>query len=74
MYDMADCLLFLIKGSTDNSPIPSCCFGFETAVQSNPDCICVAVQNSADFNFTKVLTSPSACQVFDSPINKCDGK
>lgn len=79
MYDMADCFLFLIKGSTDNNPIPSCCFGFETVVQSNPpDFICEAFKNSADLgidlNFTEVLTLPSACQVFDSPIDKCDGK
>ncbi|KAL5992312.1 hypothetical protein ACLOJK_013228 [Asimina triloba] len=77
MFQMADCVSFVMNGSTESKPSKSCCAGFKTVLQGNPICLCESYKNSNNLgitlNMTRAMLLPKACGVSASASN-CDGE
>ncbi|KAL2468064.1 Bifunctional inhibitor/lipid-transfer protein/seed storage 2S albumin superfamily protein [Forsythia ovata] len=73
IYDMVDCISYLSVGGGENKPEKSCCSGFKTVLETDSDCICVALKSSAsmgiDVNMTSAMALPSACGINAPPLN-----
>ncbi|RWR78460.1 non-specific lipid-transfer protein-like protein [Cinnamomum micranthum f. kanehirae] len=71
LLSMADCLTFVMNGSTISKPEGSCCSGFKTVLKDDPKCLCEAFNNNNNLgialNMTKASTLPSACAVSSTP-------
>nr|DAD40278.1 TPA_asm: hypothetical protein HUJ06_014601 [Nelumbo nucifera] len=77
IFNLADCLSYVSNGSTISKPQGSCCSGLKTVLKTNPECLCEAFKNSAQFgvtlNQTKAVELPAACGV-STPISNCGRK
>ncbi|RWR88441.1 LOW QUALITY PROTEIN: non-specific lipid-transfer protein-like protein isoform X2 [Cinnamomum micranthum f. kanehirae] len=66
LLSMADCLTFVMNGSTISKPEGSCCTGFKS-VKENPKYLYEAFNNNNNLgvplNMTKATTLPAACGV-----------
>ncbi|KAJ8647121.1 hypothetical protein MRB53_000144 [Persea americana] len=75
LLSMADCLTFVMNGSTISKPEGSCCSGFKTVLKDDPKCLCEAFNNNNNLgialNMTKASTLPSACAVSTPPMSNC---
>ncbi|KAJ8625742.1 hypothetical protein MRB53_034272 [Persea americana] len=75
LLSMADCLTFVMNGSTIAKPEGSCCSGFKSVLKENPKCLCEAFNNNNNLgvplNMTKATTLPAACGVSTPPLSKC---
>lgn len=73
IYDMADCIAYLSVDGGEDKPDKSCCSGFKTILDTDSDCICVALKNSAslgiEVNMTSARALPSACGIKAPPLN-----
>ncbi|XP_072979099.1 non-specific lipid transfer protein GPI-anchored 4-like [Typha angustifolia] len=77
IYDMMDCLDYVIKGSKTTSPGKGCCKGIEKVIGESPDCLCVALVEArslgVSLNMTRILGLPKACSLKTPPLNNCSG-
>ncbi|KAG8364129.1 hypothetical protein BUALT_Bualt19G0094700 [Buddleja alternifolia] len=75
VLNMADCLSFVMAGSTTKKPEGTCCSGLKTVLKSDAECLCEAFRNSAQLgvtlNVTKAMTLPSACHVSAPSVSNC---
>ncbi|KAL8540613.1 hypothetical protein ACS0TY_002024 [Phlomoides rotata] len=75
VLNMADCLSFVMAGSTTKKPEGTCCSGLKTVLKSDAECLCEAFRNSAQLgvtlNVTKAITLPSACHVSAPSVSNC---
>lgn len=73
IYDMADCIAYLSVDGGEDKPDKSCCTGFKTILDTDSDCICVALKNSAslgiEVNMTSARALPSGCGIKAPPLN-----
>ncbi|XP_016461297.1 non-specific lipid transfer protein GPI-anchored 31-like [Nicotiana tabacum] len=76
VMDMIPCLKFLEADSNDTKPDVSCCSGFKQVLNTDPDCICVALATSSSFgitvNMTQAAVLPSDCSVSAPPLTNCN--
>ncbi|KAJ8770619.1 hypothetical protein K2173_021266 [Erythroxylum novogranatense] len=75
VLSMADCLTYVMNGSTTTKPEKTCCSGLKTVLDTDAECLCEAFKNSAQFgvalNVSKALTLPAACKLHAPPASKC---
>ncbi|ESQ37030.1 hypothetical protein EUTSA_v10003117mg [Eutrema salsugineum] len=71
----AKCLSFVTIGSQVDKPDMECCSGLKTVLDSNAECLCEGLKNSASFgvklNVTKASTLPVACNLTAPPVTAC---
>lgn len=77
LIGMAPCLNYITGSSS--SPSSSCCSQLTSVVQSQPRCLCVALNGGGaalgiTINRTLALALPGACNVQTPPVSQCDGK
>ncbi|CBI26281.3 unnamed protein product, partial [Vitis vinifera] len=77
LIGMAPCLNYITGSSS--SPSSSCCSQLASVVQSQPRCLCVALNGGGaalgiTINRTLALALPGACNVQTPPVSQCDGK
>ncbi|KAE8077065.1 hypothetical protein FH972_015669 [Carpinus fangiana] len=76
LIGMAPCLSY-VSGSS-STPSSSCCSKLASVVQSQPQCLCTALNGSGGaalgvtINQTLALALPSACNVQTPPISRCN--
>ncbi|XP_052187962.1 non-specific lipid transfer protein GPI-anchored 5-like [Diospyros lotus] len=74
LISLSPCLDYV----TGNSSTPSsgCCTQLETVVGSQPQCLCVVINNSSslgiNINRTQALELPKACNVETPPVGRCN--
>ncbi|KAK1290906.1 Non-specific lipid-transfer protein-like protein [Acorus calamus] len=73
---LADCLSYVVKGSSTAEPEKSCCTGLEGLLKAGEvGCLCEGFKSSSSLgisvDFTKALGLPSACGVSTPPLNNC---
>ncbi|KAK1267552.1 hypothetical protein QJS04_geneDACA023222 [Acorus gramineus] len=73
---LADCLSYIVKGSSTAEPKKSCCTGLEGLLKAGEvGCLCEGFKSSSSFgisvDFTKALGLPSACGVSTPPLSNC---
>lgn len=77
VYDLMDCMEYLVAGGSETTPDGSCCLGFKTLMEANEDCMCYALDTSASFgldiNITRAEALPALCGVSSPPITTCHG-
>lgn len=75
IFDLIECVSFLVEGSNESKPDASCCIAYESVLSVSDECICVAINQSAGMgialNLTKLVTLPTACGMPAFPIAKC---
>ncbi|ESQ40865.1 hypothetical protein EUTSA_v10014820mg [Eutrema salsugineum] len=75
ILNMAKCLSFVTIGSQVEKPDIECCSGLKTVLDSNAECLCEGLKNSASFgvklNVTKASTLPAACNLTAPPVTAC---
>ncbi|XP_075477755.1 non-specific lipid transfer protein GPI-anchored 11-like [Primulina tabacum] len=75
VLNLADCLSFVVEGSTATYPKGDCCSGLKIVVTTNAECLCEAFKNSAQLgvklNVTKAMTLPVVCRVSSSSVANC---
>ncbi|XP_073128100.1 non-specific lipid transfer protein GPI-anchored 11-like [Henckelia pumila] len=75
VLNLADCLSFVVEGSTATYPKGDCCSGLKIVVNTNAECLCEAFENSAQFgaklNVTKAMTLPAVCRLSSSSVANC---
>ncbi|CAN8272031.1 unnamed protein product [Cochlearia groenlandica] len=75
ILNMADCLSFVMSGSTVEKPEGTCCSGLKTVIRTGPECLCEAFKNSASLgvtlDLTKAASLPSVCKVAAPPSARC---
>jgi hypothetical protein len=78
LIGMAPCLSY-VSGSS-STPSSSCCSMLASVVQSQPQCLCTALNGGGGaalgvtINQTLALALPSACNVQTPPVSRCNGK
>lgn len=79
IYQMTACSLYLSTDPDCEKPTEECCSGFQDVIQMHINCICEALESSAnmgvEFNMTRVWSLPSHCGTtppLDSRI--CNGR
>ncbi|KAJ9700392.1 hypothetical protein PVL29_005949 [Vitis rotundifolia] len=75
LIGMAPCLNYITGSSS--SPSSSCCSKLASVVQSQPQCLCVALNGGGaalgiTINRTLALALPGACNVQTPPVSQCD--
>ncbi|RVW55766.1 Non-specific lipid-transfer protein-like protein [Vitis vinifera] len=75
LIGMAPCLNYITGSSS--SPSSSCCSQLTSVVQSQPRCLCVALNGGGaalgiTINRTLALALPGACNVQTPPVSQCD--
>ncbi|GMI89037.1 glycosylphosphatidylinositol-anchored lipid protein transfer 5 [Hibiscus trionum] len=76
LITMAPCLNY-VTGSSPN-PSASCCSQLANVVQSQPRCLCTALNGGGaslgvSINSTLALALPALCNVKTPPVSKCNG-
>ncbi|KAL7227759.1 hypothetical protein ACSBR1_022605 [Camellia fascicularis] len=75
ILNLADCLTYVIGGSTVKTPEGTCCTGLKTVLKTDPECLCEGFKNSGQLgvtlNITKALALPSACHVSAPSLSNC---
>ncbi|CAL5438696.1 unnamed protein product [Camellia sinensis] len=75
ILNLADCLTYVIGGSTVKTPEGACCTGLKTVLKTDPECLCEGFKNSGQLgvtlNITKALALPSACHVSAPSLSNC---
>ncbi|KAK6143718.1 hypothetical protein DH2020_024066 [Rehmannia glutinosa] len=75
VLNMADCLSFVMAGSTTSKPEGTCCSGLKTVLKTGAECLCEAFKNSAQLgvtlNVSKALSLPAACHVSAPSVTNC---
>ncbi|KAL6317800.1 hypothetical protein AAG906_030554 [Vitis piasezkii] len=55
----------VIEGGDERIPSGSCCYGFETVLSAQPECVCEALATRGSmgiqFDLAKAITLPAAC-------------
>lgn len=80
LVSLSPCLNYI--AGNESAPSSSCCSQLANVVQSEPQCLCVAVNGGAssasslgiNVNQTQALALPGACKVQTPPISQCQGK
>lgn len=77
LIGMAPCLNYVTGSSS--TPTSSCCSSLASVVQSQPQCLCTALNGGGaalgiSINQTLALALPGACNVKTPPVSLCDGK
>lgn len=77
LIGLAPCLNYITGNSS--TPSSSCCSQLANVVQSQPDCLCAAVNSGGSglgiaINQTLALELPAACNVKTSPVSQCNGE
>lgn len=77
LITMSPCLNY-VTGSSQ-TPSAQCCSQLATVVQSQPRCLCMALNGGASslgvsINQTLALALPDRCNVKTPPVSKCNGK
>ncbi|KNA23761.1 hypothetical protein SOVF_022250 [Spinacia oleracea] len=76
LLTMASCLNFITGNSS--SPASSCCSALSSVVQSQPQCLCAALNSGAAaslgvaINQTRALGLPNACNVQTPSVSQCN--
>ncbi|KAJ8449003.1 hypothetical protein Cgig2_004058 [Carnegiea gigantea] len=76
LMSMSSCLNYV--GGNSSSPAPSCCSALSSVVQSQPQCLCAALNSGVassmgiSINQTRALQLPSACNVKTPPVSQCN--
>ncbi|XP_059632492.1 non-specific lipid transfer protein GPI-anchored 5-like isoform X2 [Cornus florida] len=75
LIGMAPCLNYVTGSSS--SPSSSCCSSLASVVQSQPQCLCTALNGGGsalgiNINQTLALALPGACNVQTPPVSQCD--
>ncbi|XP_059434160.1 non-specific lipid transfer protein GPI-anchored 5-like [Corylus avellana] len=76
LIGMAPCLSY-VSGSS-STPSSSCCSKLTSVVQSQPQCLCTALNGGGGaalgvtINQTLALALPSACNVQTPPVSQCN--
>ena len=77
LIGMSSCLNY-VTGSS-KTPTSSCCSSLANVVQSQPQCLCSALDGSAlaglgiRIDKTAALALPGACNVKTPPVSQCNG-
>ncbi|XP_039001103.1 non-specific lipid transfer protein GPI-anchored 19-like [Hibiscus syriacus] len=76
LLGLAPCLNYITGNST--TPASSCCSQLSSVVQSQPQCLCSALNGGSStlgmtINQTKALSLPGACNVQTPPLSRCNG-
>ncbi|KAL8514104.1 hypothetical protein ACS0TY_013286 [Phlomoides rotata] len=75
VFDLIDCMDFLVAGGNETAPDRSCCLGFKSLLVANEDCMCYALGTAAglglDINMTRAEALPSDCRISSPPIATC---
>ncbi|PKA66083.1 Non-specific lipid-transfer protein-like protein [Apostasia shenzhenica] len=76
LIGLAPCLSYMTGNSS--SPSSSCCSQLASVVQSQPECLCSALNGGASslgiaINETRALALPGACNVQTPPVSRCTG-
>ncbi|XP_073147604.1 non-specific lipid transfer protein GPI-anchored 11 [Henckelia pumila] len=75
VLNMADCLSFVMAGSSLKKPEGTCCSGLKMVLKTDADCLCETFRNSAQLGVTldvkKAFTLPSACHVSAPSVGNC---
>ncbi|XP_073310568.1 non-specific lipid transfer protein GPI-anchored 11-like [Primulina huaijiensis] len=75
VLNMADCLSFVMAGSTLKKPEGTCCSGLKMVLKTDADCLCETFRNSAQLGVTldvkKAFTLPDACHVSAPSVGNC---
>lgn len=75
ILNLAGCLSFVTIGSTVDKPEGSCCSGLKKVLDTNAECLCEGLKNSASMgvklNITKAYTLPVACKLNAPPTSAC---
>ncbi|OAY75628.1 Non-specific lipid-transfer protein-like protein [Ananas comosus] len=79
LVSLSPCLNYI--AGNESAPSSSCCSQLANVVQSEPQCLCVAVNGGAssasslgiNVNQTQALALPGACKVQTPPISQCQG-
>ncbi|PWA77824.1 plant lipid transfer protein/Par allergen [Artemisia annua] len=77
LIGMSSCLKY-VTGSS-KTPTSSCCSSLANVVQSQPQCLCSALDGSAlaglgiRIDKTAALALPGACNVKTPPVSRCNG-
>ncbi|GMI69353.1 hypothetical protein HRI_000604600 [Hibiscus trionum] len=76
LLGLAPCLNYITGNST--TPASSCCSQLSSVVQSQPQCLCSALNGGGSsfgitINQTKALSLPGACNVQTPPVSRCNG-
>ncbi|OMP05083.1 Plant lipid transfer protein/Par allergen [Corchorus olitorius] len=76
LLGLAPCLNYITGNST--TPSSSCCSQLSSVVQSQPQCLCSALNGGGSsfgitINQTQALSLPGACNVQTPPVSRCNG-
>ncbi|GAV77938.1 LTP_2 domain-containing protein [Cephalotus follicularis] len=76
LVGLAPCLNYIT--GTSSTPSSSCCSQLGNVVQSQPQCLCAALNGGGTsfgitINQTLALSLPGACNVQTPPISQCNG-
>ncbi|OMP01436.1 Plant lipid transfer protein/Par allergen [Corchorus olitorius] len=74
LMGLAPCLNYITGNST--TPSSSCCSQLSSVVQSQPQCLCSALNGGGSsfgitINQTQALSLPGACKVQTPPVSQC---
>ena len=77
LIGLAPCLNFISGNSS--TPSSSCCSQLANVVQSQPQCLCAALNSGGaglgiTINQTLALQLPGACNVKTPSVSQCNGK
>ncbi|XVF32547.1 hypothetical protein REPUB_Repub17cG0091700 [Reevesia pubescens] len=75
LLGLAPCLNYITGNST--TPTSSCCSQLSSLVQSQPQCLCSALNGGGSslgitINQTQALSLPGACNVQTPPVSRCN--
>ncbi|KAL9238679.1 hypothetical protein vseg_013069 [Gypsophila vaccaria] len=75
VYNMSDCLTYVVNGSTVNAPDKACCPELAGMLDSNPVCLCQLLGKSKDLGIDldvgRALKLPSICGLQTPPLSLC---
>ncbi|KAK9153969.1 hypothetical protein Sjap_001449 [Stephania japonica] len=71
IYDMMDCVGYVSTGSNMTEPSKDCCTGLKTVLNTDAQCVCEAIKQSAQLgitvNTTRAKGLPSSCGQSNAP-------
>lgn len=83
LISLSPCLSYITGSGSSSSftttPSSSCCSRLASVVQSQPQCLCSALNDAAaaslgvTINQTRALALPAACNVQTPPPSRCNG-
>ncbi|KAK3205461.1 hypothetical protein Dsin_019507 [Dipteronia sinensis] len=75
LYNMSDCLSYVIEGSNVTKPEKPCCPELAGLVESSPICLCELLGKSDTYgikiDMSRALKLPSLCGVSTPPLHLC---